>query len=140
MGYFHHALPPPVPNEEDAPFWHHVSLGRLHFQCCEDCTRFTHPPALHCAQCGSPRRGWQPAPRQATLYSFTLAYRASHPALRDELPYNVALVAFGECDGVRLVTNVVDADMADLRIGIQVEVFIEGEGEAALPRARPAPG
>lgn len=138
MGYFQHALPLPEANEEDGPFWQHVRQGRLHFQCCEDCGRFTHPPTLHCACCGSPRRGWQPAPREGTVYSFTVIHRASHPALRDDLPYNVVLLAFDECDGVRLVTNAVDVACEDLRIGLRLGVFIEGEGAAALPRARTA--
>jgi hypothetical protein len=138
MRYFQHALPQPEPNEEDAPFWRHVQQGRLHFQCCEDCSAFTHPPTLHCARCGSPRRGWQPAPRHGSVYSFTVAHRASHPALRDDLPYNVVLLAFEGCDGVRLVSNAVDVAPEALRIGMRLEVFIEGEGAAAVPRARAA--
>jgi uncharacterized OB-fold protein len=140
MAYFQHAPPPPQPNEEDEPFWRHVQQGRLHFQCCDDCGAYTHPPTLHCSRCSSPRRGWRPAPSCGTLFSFTVIYRASHRSVRDDLPYNVVLVSFAECDGVRLITNAADVAPSDLRIGMCLEVFIDGENESAVPRVKAVSG
>jgi uncharacterized OB-fold protein len=136
MSYFSHPLPPIEPVEEDTPFWQHVRAGRLHFQRCQDCSTYAHPPTLHCPQCGSPRRGWLPAPSLGVLFSFTVVHRAAHPSVRDDLPYNVVLVAFPECGNVRLVTNAVDIAPEDLRIGMALEIFIDGTGDTALPHAR----
>lgn len=138
MTYFSHPLPAIEPVEEDAPFWRHVQAGRLHFQCCEDCSTYTHPPTLHCRYCGSPRRSWRPAPSQGVLFSFTIVHRAAHPSVRDDLPYNVVLVVFPDCGGVRLVTNAVGIAPETLRIGMALEIFIDGTGDSAVPRARAA--
>jgi len=136
MSYFSRPLPPIELTEEDAPFWEHVRAGRLHFQCCDDCSAYTHPPALHCRRCGSPRRGWRPAPRQGVLFSFTVVHRAAHPSVRDDMPYNVVLVAFPDRGDVRLVTNVVGIAPEDLRIGMALEIFIDDTGGTSVPRAR----
>lgn len=43
-----------------------------------------------------------------------------------EPPYIVAIVEIAEDPGgVRLITNVVDVEPADMRIGLEVEVFFE---------------
>ena len=136
MGYFRQALPPPSPTDEDEPFWCHVRQGRLHFQCCEECKTFSHPPTLHCPACGSSQRIWKPASSRGVLFSYTVVHRASHPSVRDDTPYNVVLVAFPECGDVRLVTNAVGLRAHELRIGMELEVFIDGEGGSAVPRVR----
>ena len=49
--------------------------------------------------------------------------QAFDPAFADSLPYNVAIVTLDE--GPRLVTNVVECDNGDLRIGMRVSVHFE---------------
>ena len=38
-----------------------------------------------------------------------------------------------------LVTNAVDVAAEDLHIGMQIEIFIDGEGRQALPRVKTVP-
>lgn len=139
MPYFSLPLPQPIPDEEDAPFWTHVRNGALHFQCCGECARHTHPPALHCGACGSPQREWRRAPAIGRLFTYTIVHRASHPSVAQDIPYNVVVVEFPECDGVRLVTNAVDAQADELQIGMPLEIFIDETGGQWLPRARKVP-
>jgi uncharacterized OB-fold protein len=58
-------------------------------------------------------------------------------------PYIVAMVELAEDRDVRVTTNVVDIDPADLRVGLEVQVFFEawGEGEDRvwIPLFRPVP-
>lgn len=42
-----------------------------------------------------------------------------------EPPYIVAMVEIAEEPGVRLISNVVDVEPADMRIGLEVDVFFE---------------
>lgn len=137
MNSFAGKLPIPVPDAEDEPFWTALRAGALCFQQCGECARFTHPPLERCPYCQSVHRLWTPAPRVGRLYSFTIVHHAAHPAVAGDLPYNVVLVAFDECDGVRLISNVIGARRS-LRIGMEVELFLEeGDGGYVLPRFRP---
>jgi len=138
MSYFSQPLLDPQPDECDQPFWKHIRDGWLHFQYCEDCSSYTHPPMLHCARCGSSRRSWRPAPSTGTLFTYTIVYRASHPAVLGNIPYNIVVVEFPECGGVRLVTNIVDM-AGDFRIGMPLEIFMDKDQVPWVPRARVAP-
>jgi hypothetical protein len=56
------------------------------------------------------------------------------PGLKDRGPYDVAVVVLDDAPGVRLVTNVVDATPATLRIGAPVDLVWEEAG--VIPPAR----
>ena len=137
MGYFPSGLPSPVPTEEDAPFWESLLQGVLRFQQCADCRAVTHPPALLCPRCQSEARIWAAAPRIGILYSYTIVHRAAHPSVEQALPYNVALVEFPECDGIRLIGNVAGVPPDALRIGMRLDVFLEPAGDFVVARFRP---
>jgi uncharacterized OB-fold protein len=52
-------------------------------------------------------------------------------------PYVIGLVAIDEQDSVRLTTNLVDVDPADIRTGMPVEVVFEENDDVFLPLFRP---
>ena len=52
----------------------------------------------------------------------------------DGVPYNVALVDLEE--GVRVLSNIVDVQHEDLRIGIPLQVVFETVGDVAIPKFR----
>lgn len=72
------------------------------------------------------------------MFSFTWAHILPRASTATALPYNIALIEFPSLEGVRLVSNVVDAAYGDLRIGQPVELVWEPCGALTLPRFRKA--
>jgi hypothetical protein len=54
------------------------------------------------------------------IHSFTRVEHAFDKERAQDLPYIVALITFEEAPGVRLISNIVDEDTANLRIGQSV--------------------
>lgn len=81
---------------------------------------------------------------RATVAAFTINRQPWLPGL--EPPYIVAMVELEDEPDVRLITNVVDASVDDIRVGLAVEVFFEDWTAASgdettrvwLPLFRPA--
>ena len=76
-----------------------------------------------------------------SVYSFTVVRHATHPAVAERLPYIVALVEFAGLPQVRLVSNVTDACVEAVRIGMPVQLWwdrLDGQPELYVPRFRPA--
>jgi hypothetical protein len=72
------------------------------------------------------------------VYTYTIVRQAFIASLQDRIPYVVIAVDLDGADGARLVSNLVDADLDELRVGMPVEVVWEDMGpELAVPRFRP---
>ena len=73
---------------------------------------------------------WETLSGDATVHAFTVVHRAPDPSVA--VPYVVALVELAE--GARLMTNLVDVDPADVRVGAAVRVrFRRLADDLALP-------
>jgi uncharacterized OB-fold protein len=73
---------------------------------------------------------------RGTVYSYTVARQATHPAFEAEVPQLLAIVELDE--GVRLTTTIVDVAPEDLRVGLGVEAhFDHGDDGTTLLRFRP---
>ena len=107
---------------EHVRFWAFCARRELRFQRCAGCARWRHPPAPLCPHCSSPELTWEPAPARAELFSYTVVHHASSPALRDRVPYNVAIVAFPELIDIRIISNVIDVPPDQLSIGMPLEL------------------
>lgn len=107
---------------EHLRFWAYCAQRELRFQCCEACGRWRHPPAPVCPQCASPAAEWKLAPPRAQLFSYTVVHHAPAPALRDYVPYNIAIVDFPDLIDIRIVSNVIDVPPAELRIGMPLRL------------------
>lgn len=123
---------PPVPDADDAPFWDGVRAGKLLLQRCADCGTVRHPPSPMCARCHSVQREWFEASGTGRVYSWIAS---QHPSAPDDSQRIVALIDLDE--GVRMVSNLQDVDLADVRPGMPVQVtFMEIDG-TMLPQFRP---
>ena len=72
---------------------------------------------------------------RGAIYSYTINHRGEG-AYQGVPPYVLAYVELDE--GLRMMTNIVEADGADLAVGLPVEVVFHDTGAgAALPRFRP---
>ena len=128
--------PIPAPDRDSEPFWEATKGGKLLIQRCSDCGVLRHPPQPACGQCGSFESDWQEASGKGTVYSFVIQRHPTHPFFHD-VPYNVVLVELEE--GTRLVSNLLEVEPDEIRIGMAVEVvFDEVDPEATLPKFRVA--
>jgi uncharacterized protein len=130
------AVPEALPHER--PFWDYCQKRELRIQQCVDCGRFRHPPQPVCAQCRSTRTQWTQVSGKGEVYTYTIVHHAATPALRETVPYNVAIVLLDRADDVRLTSNVVDVTPDQMRVGLRVELVWETAGGRLLPRFQKA--
>jgi uncharacterized OB-fold protein len=119
--------PVPVPDEASAPFFEGAARGELMLQRCGSCGAFMWPVKPRCVECFSDAVEWTPASGRAELYSFVVVHQR-YPGFEE--PYTVATVVTPE--GVRFDTSIVDADAAELEIGIALEAVFEPVSEEVV--------
>ena len=113
----------PQSNLDTAYFWQGAAAGELRIQRCTACGSLRHPPGPACWRCRSFDVAPEKVSGRATVAAFTVDRQPWIPGF--EPPYIVAIVEIAEEPDVRLTTNVVDVEPADMRIGLEVEVFFE---------------
>ncbi|HEY9311052.1 thiolase C-terminal domain-containing protein [Williamsia sp.] len=127
--------PLPLLTSDNEFFWTSGSDGSLRIQECQSCSSLIHPPQPVCRHC----RGRELAPRvvsgYATLIGFTVNERFPLPGM--PTPFVIAQVALEEDPRIRLTTNTVDCDPADLTLGMRMEVRFEQSGDVWYPLFRP---
>jgi uncharacterized protein len=127
----------PVTGYDDAWFWDGVRDGHLLLRACATCGRLQHPPTPLCPACGAASWTTREASGRGTVYSWIASH---HPNDADAEPRIVALVELEE--GVRLVSNVVDLAIGDVRNEMPVEIcfgtYASTDGDVVLPQFRPA--
>ncbi|HEY8450436.1 MAG TPA: Zn-ribbon domain-containing OB-fold protein [Bacillota bacterium] len=128
--------PLPEPTPETRPYWEAAREGRLLVQRCNACGHRQFYPRRICTRCLSEDLGWIEASGRGTIYTFTVTHRAAGPAFEPLVPYVCAIIELEE--GVRMLSNIIDCDPAQLRIGQRVQVdFLQLSPEIALPVFRP---
>ncbi len=113
----------PSPTPESEAFWTGGRDDALLISRCRGCGHFFHPPGPACWRCRSTDVTPEKVSGRATVAAFTVDRQRWIPGF--EPPYIVAMVEIVEEPGVRLITNVVDVEPADMRVGLEVEVFFE---------------
>jgi uncharacterized OB-fold protein len=137
--WFPDEMPEPAVSAETVGWWEQAAGHRLVVQRCTDCGRTRHPPGPVCPRCRSTAARWSQLPGTGSVFTYTVVRQAFIPSLADRLPYVVVAVELDGGDGVRMVSNLIDIDPADVTIGRRVEVVWEDMGpELAVPRFRPA--
>lgn len=103
-------------------FWEEAAEGRLSIQQCQSCKHLWHPPRPICPDCHSTELAPAQMSGRGTLYSYI---RVSYPPPRgfDEPPL-IVLVDLEE-GGIRLISNIVDAQLENLTPDAPVEVDFE---------------
>ena len=128
-------LPAPDPSTES--WWAAAKDGRLLVKRCRTCGRAHFYPRPFCPHCWSAEVEWEEASGRGTVYTYSTVHVNDLPPFAEKVPYTVAIVELDE--GPRLMTNLVDTDGVELRIGLAVEVtFVEQTDEFVLPMFRPA--
>jgi len=110
----------------------------LRFQRCAACGTWRHVPRELCAACGSWDWEWARSSGRGTVFTWTVAVRAMHPAFQDAVPYAPVVVEMEE--GVRILSRVTDCPPDALEVGMPVTVaFDVVTPEVTLPTFRRAP-
>lgn len=128
--------PLPRPDNDSAVYWEWARKHKLLLQLCASCKRFRFYPRLTCPFCLDDQFTWEQVSGRGLVYSYTVIHRAPSPAFKAAIPYVLALIELDE--GVRMMSNVVECDPAEVRIGMKVEVtFDDITSEITLPKFRP---
>ena len=131
-----YAKPLPRGEHYNGEFYHYCKQHELRFQRCSDCRTWRHMPRESCRHCGSFNWTWERSGGRGKIFSWTVIHRALHPGFNGEIPYAVVVVELDE--GVRVVSHVLDLDIADLRLGLPVAVvFDDVTPDVTLPKFRP---
>ena len=129
-------LPEVGPDNEH--FWRGGAAGELRFLRCSACRTYVHPPAPVCPDCLSRELAPEAVSGRARLHTYTLNHHPWVPGF--DPPYLVAIVDIEEQDGLRLTTNLVGCDPADVEIGMPVRVrFEERDDGIFIPLFEPDP-
>jgi len=137
--------PRPSINRDNQFFWDGARAHELRVQTCESCGAASYPPRPCCAACGSFDLGWRVSSGRGVVYAWAVPHHPQVPGF--DYPLFVVLVELEE--GVRLVSNLVDVERDQLRIGLEVEVcwldshpalvqdVADSRGPISLPQFRP---
>ncbi len=131
--------PLPLLDDDSAPHWEAASRGELRIQRCTACRGWRFPPRPRCPRCGSDAVEWARVSGRGTVYSFVVAHAPVLPSFAARVPFAVALVELDEDPQLRVVGNLPGVPLAELQIGMRVEVDFEVVADGvALPQWRRA--
>lgn len=116
-------------------FWTGGAAGELLIEYCGSCQRWAHPPTGHCPDCGGEVTA-KPVSGEGTVFTYTVNMHQFHP---DVPPPNlIAIVELVEQEDLRIPTDIVDCEPADLYCGLPVRVRFEHHGDIYYPVFAPA--
>jgi acetyl-CoA acetyltransferase/uncharacterized OB-fold protein len=128
--------PLPLLDDESRPFWEAGRHGMLSFACCNECDALLHPPQPVCRYCRSTDLGRREVPGDGVVAGVTVNHQPWDP--RFPPPYAVATVVLNADPRVRLTTNIIDADIAGLRVGMRVAPRFEQRADVWIPLYAPS--
>lgn len=125
----------PEVTPETEHFWRGGERGELVFLRCESCGTYVHPPSPVCPECLGRELSPKPVSGRGTVATFTINHQPWNPLV--QVPYVIALVEIDEQPSVRLMTNIVDCDPEDVRVGMRVRVTFAEHDDVYLPLFAP---
>ena len=114
--FAHRALP--SPDLDSAPHFEAAAEGRLSVPRCDDCGAFHWYPAMSCPSCRGSSISWPGLSGDGRIFSYTVVGHPLMPWLVERVPYVLGLIELPDAPGVRLVTDVVNVNPAEVHIGI----------------------
>ncbi|MDT5130793.1 MAG: uncharacterized protein QOE41_104 [Mycobacterium sp.] len=134
--------PVPIPDPVTAFYWDNAKEGRLKVQGFEGTDILQHPPSpVPEVPGGIEGTVGKPVAVEVsgrgTLFAFTILHQPFHPGFVDAGPMIIGLTELDDAPGVRILTNIVEAEPDELRCGLPMEVTFEQREEFALPQFRP---
>lgn len=128
--YTDRPLAAPLVDAATEHFWAQAREGQLCTRRCKGCGKLHWYPRPVCPFCQGDTE-WSSLSGQGAIYSVSVTRKAG------PIPYALAYVALEE--GITMLTNIVDCDLDQLKIGQRVQVvFKAAESGAMIPMFRPA--
>jgi uncharacterized OB-fold protein len=132
--------PRPAPDKLTQFFWDGVQAHKLLILRCNN-GHYIHWPKVVCRFCLSTDLAPVEVSGRGKVATFTLPNQPFHPYFQAKIPYVLAVIELEEQENLKLVSNIVDIDPDDVRIGMPVEVtFQEVSPGYTLPLFKPAAG
>jgi hypothetical protein len=125
------------PDPWTEPFWLAARGHRLTVPRCTSCGTFRFPPGPFCHECQHQDVEHVELSGAGAVYTYTIARHPVVPALADSVPYAVAVIELDGAPGVRMIANIVESDLEQVRIGARVEIVWDDiDAEVTIPRFR----
>lgn len=105
------------------PFWGATKEERLVIQRCGNCKKYVFYPREFCPNCFRESLSWEDVSGEGTIYAVSVMHKAGNPMMASRVPYAVALVELVE--GARMLTNIVECEPGEARVGMKVRVTWE---------------
>jgi len=111
----------PLITASNRAFWAAAKRHELVAYKCLNCGAI-YSQAVDCTTCDSPHMEWVKVSGRGEVFTFCIYHWSFHPAWKDDIPYNASYVKLAE--GPLMITNIVDCDNKEIRIGMPVEVLL----------------
>lgn len=121
-------LPTLTPN--NTPFF---TAGTIQIQRCEDCGHTQHPPDDICYACHGTNLGFTACAGTGRIESCARVHHPLHPALKDKVPYVIAVISVDGAPGCNVQGNVINCPPESVAIGQKVRAVFE---EAVDPHSK----
>jgi uncharacterized protein len=122
--------PAPILTDDNHFYWDAALEGRIVAQQCQGCGRLRHPPRPMCPHCHSLDCDVIDLSGNGEVYSYAVLHHPQNPAF--EYPVIAALIDLSE--GIRVMSNLVEIEPADITIGMPVTVeFRPTRHDGAVP-------
>jgi uncharacterized protein len=118
-------IPVPSQNLESKPFWDAAKEGKFLIKRCNACGEPHWYPRTMCPFCHSTDTAWMESKGEGAIYTFSVMRRNT------PVPYVISYVTLDE--GPAVLTNIIDADFDQLRIGDRVKVKWSSTGDGTPP-------
>jgi uncharacterized OB-fold protein len=128
--------PLPLADHVSATYWEAAARGELLYQECAGCGHRQFYPRAMCTNCAGDTE-WKQASGRGIIHTYTVIRQNWAMPFRELQPYVVAMIELEE--GPRMMTNVTDVAIEDVRVGLPVECYVvKVEDGLGLPFWRPA--
>jgi hypothetical protein len=135
------AMLPPMPDPSPLTqfFWDGVAEHKLMILRCQNCGKYIHWPRELCRFCLSTNLAPEQVSGQGILATYTVPMQPMDPYFLLKVPYVLAVIELAEQPNLKLVSNIVDCELDDVKITMPVEVtFREVAPGVTLPLFKPA--
>lgn len=128
------AFPYPIIEYGAEPYWQACNEERLVMQRCGACDKYRWHPAPLCPECGAARFSWAPLSGRGRITTWTVVTHPVHPAAVARAPYIVVEIELEEQRGLRIISNLLDADPETVNFDAPVDLeFLTHPSGQKLP-------
>jgi len=128
--------PLPEPTDVSRPFWDAAKRHQLMIQRSKQTGKYVFYPRAVSPFAPGDALEWVQVSGRASVYSYTVARRATAPQWSGDEPYVIAIVELEE--GPHMTANILGCPVGDVRIGMPLQVSFEDvTPEVTLVQFRP---